>query len=349
MVIRNVLLVDDSKVARFALSKLLENRDMQVNMTESAEEALEYLSKNDCPDIIFMDHLMPGMNGVEATRAIKHNPATAAIPVIMCTSRKSESFTAEAKELGIYHILNKPPQPDSLDMIFSRLSTDLSNGTIAEPPTLKTAVPEARTEVAAAKSDIDEKGSASPIPKLSEQMTQPAVLADSDDRLHELLSHLIQKQSAQLKPTLEQTQQLLEQNFNEQLRRLHADFEASLTKLRNDITADVNRNLSIQLAELPMEPSGNQAQGLTREHVDELKDHMASVQTVDTEFWQTLQSEAAQQARDISRETAEEVAQRTVELFLQEQRASPKRIYIVGLAFSLALFALGLIWAGGGF
>lgn len=77
MAIKNALLVDDSKVARFALSKLLESRDMEVNMAGSAEEALDFLKSHDRPDVIFMDHLMPGMNGVEATKAIKNNPETA--------------------------------------------------------------------------------------------------------------------------------------------------------------------------------------------------------------------------------------------------------------------------------
>ncbi|WP_369602430.1 response regulator [Hahella sp. SMD15-11] len=107
--LKNALLVDDSKVARFALSKLLEHENMNVSMAGSAEEALDYLRKNDPPDVIFMDHLMPGMNGVEATKAIKSNPQTATIPVIMCTSKKSREFEEAAKRFGIYNILTKPP------------------------------------------------------------------------------------------------------------------------------------------------------------------------------------------------------------------------------------------------
>ena len=45
---------------------------MEVNMAGSAEEALDFLKSHDRPDVIFMDHLMPGMNGVEATKAIKN-------------------------------------------------------------------------------------------------------------------------------------------------------------------------------------------------------------------------------------------------------------------------------------
>ena len=122
MTIKSALLVDDSKVARFALSKLLEKIDLNVSMAGSAEEALEYLDSHDNPDVIFMDHLMPGMNGVEATRAIKSNPDTASIPIIMCTSKKSEEFADEAKEFGIYNILTKPPQPKGVSSLLQELS-----------------------------------------------------------------------------------------------------------------------------------------------------------------------------------------------------------------------------------
>src|SRR5690606_11001707 len=131
MTIKNALLIDDSKVARFALSKLLENASMNVSMAGSAEEALDYLSHNDLPDVIFMDHLMPGMNGVEATKAIKSNPDTAHIPIIMCTSKKSAEFETRAKQFGIYNILTKPPQPQTLSSMLDELNYDLTNGNIS--------------------------------------------------------------------------------------------------------------------------------------------------------------------------------------------------------------------------
>ena len=67
----------------------------------------------------------------------------------------------------------------------------------------------------------------------------------------------------------------------------------------------------------------------------ELKDHITSVQTIDTEFWQTLQSEAIQQAHEISRETAEDIAQRTIDLFVSQQRSASSKIYTVALTGQL--------------
>ena len=134
MAIKNALLVDDSKVARFALSKLLESRDMEVNMAGSAEEALDFLNSQGRPDVIFMDHLMPGMNGVEATKAIKGNPETAGIPIIMCTSKKSSSFMEEARNFGVYNILTKPPQTEGLKEVLDQLASDVTGGNLPEPP-----------------------------------------------------------------------------------------------------------------------------------------------------------------------------------------------------------------------
>ena len=70
---QKALLVDDSKSARFFLRNLLQKNKIEVDMAESGEAALEYL-KSHRPDIIFMDHLMPGIDGFEPpnrSRAIR--------------------------------------------------------------------------------------------------------------------------------------------------------------------------------------------------------------------------------------------------------------------------------------
>ena len=109
-----------------------------------------------------------------------------------------------------------------------------------------------------------------------------------------------------------------------------------------EVAAEVNLNLGRELSELKKELASSG--GFTGEHMAELKDHITSVQTIDTEFWQTLQSEAIQQAHEISRETAEDIAQRTIDLYVSQQRAASSKIYTVGLAVSLSVFALGIAW-----
>ncbi|HHH39784.1 MAG TPA: response regulator [Sedimenticola sp.] len=116
MLARKILLVDDSKSARFALKKLLQQHDLEVEMVDSGEAALDFLEQ-ERPDVIFMDHLMKGMDGLAATQRIKQNPQTADIPVVMCTSNDGEDYVQKARSQGAIGTLLKPPSPSKLDAI----------------------------------------------------------------------------------------------------------------------------------------------------------------------------------------------------------------------------------------
>ena len=344
MPIKNALLVDDSKVARFALSKLLESRDMEVNMASSAEEALDFLKNNGRPDVIFMDHLMPGMNGVEATKAIKGNPDTAGIPIIMCTSKKSSDFTEEARNFGIYSILTKPPQTDRLELALQELANDVEHGTLPEPPAeVESAEVEPKSEI-----NLNGHAGADVVPLTSdliEQISRSAVKTHINNRLHELLSDLFDEQYDHLKRALDDSRSKQEAELEERLNALSAMVDERTRNLRDDVAAEVNINLGRELSTLKKELS--KTAGFTPDHMAELKDHITNVQTIDTEFWQTLQSEAIQQAHEISRETAEDIAQRTIDLYVSQQRSANSRMYTLGLAVSLGIFSVGIAWLSG--
>jgi CheY-like chemotaxis protein len=103
---KRALIVDDSRSARVILSRMLEGYGLQVDASESAEHALEFL-RQARPDVIFMDHLMPGMDGFQAIQAIKGNPDTATIPVVMYTSQEGELYVSQARALGAVGVLPK--------------------------------------------------------------------------------------------------------------------------------------------------------------------------------------------------------------------------------------------------
>lgn len=351
MTIKSALLVDDSKVARFALSKLLEKIDLNVSMAGSAEEALDYLSSHDNPDVIFMDHLMPGMNGVEATKAIKSNPDTAAIPIIMCTSKKSEEFADEAKEFGIYNILTKPPQPKGVSTLLEELGQAVERGELpqAEISSLASNPATEESELDSNREQEMLNSSVVALPtEMIEQVARSAVKTNVNNRLHELLSSLFDEQYDHVK-------RIIEESKSEQSERLSSTIESFATQIndktnaiKEEIAAEVSLFLSSQLAELKAEILSNQsAQGMSAEQMEELKDHMTSVQSIDTEFWQTLQSEAIQQAHDISRETAEDIAQRTIDLYTQNQRSATNKIYVMALATSIGVFSAGIAFLSG--
>ena len=103
---KRALIVDDSKSARLFLARILEKYDLDVDNAENAEAAIEYLTNNR-PDVIFMDHMMPGMDGFQAVQAIKNNPRTATIPIMMYTSQEGELYLGQARALGAVGVLPK--------------------------------------------------------------------------------------------------------------------------------------------------------------------------------------------------------------------------------------------------
>lgn len=103
---KTALIVDDSKTAQFKLKRILQPYDLTVDLAFSAEDALSYLSYR-IPDIIFMDHSMRGMNGIEAVKIIKSNPATAIIPVAMYTAESGEEYITKARAAGAINVLSK--------------------------------------------------------------------------------------------------------------------------------------------------------------------------------------------------------------------------------------------------
>jgi CheY-like chemotaxis protein len=120
MTSKRALIVDDSRSARVILSRMLEAYDLQVDASESAEQALEYL-RHTRPDVIFMDHLMPGMDGFQAIQAIKSNPDTATIPVMMYTSQEGELYVSQARALGAVGVLPKTVKQGDVSRVLYQL------------------------------------------------------------------------------------------------------------------------------------------------------------------------------------------------------------------------------------
>ena len=103
---KRALIVDDSRSARLFLARILEKHQIEVDSVESAEAAIGYLASRR-PDVIFMDHMMPGMDGFQAVQAIKNDSRTATIPIMMYTSQEGEVYLGQARALGAVGVLPK--------------------------------------------------------------------------------------------------------------------------------------------------------------------------------------------------------------------------------------------------
>jgi CheY-like chemotaxis protein len=119
MAAKFALIVDDSRIAQVKLRKMLARYELDVDCVASAEEALSYLARRR-PAVVFMDHLMKGMDGFEALRVIKSNPDTATVPVIMYTSKSGDLYVGQARALGAMDVLSKDViEPSSLDKVLA--------------------------------------------------------------------------------------------------------------------------------------------------------------------------------------------------------------------------------------
>ncbi len=118
---KRALVVDDSRSARAFLTRLLDKYGLEVHPAESAEAAIQYLTTGQ-PDVIFMDHLMPGMDGFQAVQAIKANPMTASIPIVMYTSQEGELYLGQARALGAFGVLPKQIKPADIAAVLQQLN-----------------------------------------------------------------------------------------------------------------------------------------------------------------------------------------------------------------------------------
>src|ERR1700727_3608037 len=120
MTARLALVVDDSRTARAFLTRILERYELAVDGVEQAEHAIESLTRQR-PDVIFMDHLMPGMDGFQAVQTIKNNPRTATIPIMMYTSQEGELYLGQARALGAIGVLPKQIKPTDVSKVLYQL------------------------------------------------------------------------------------------------------------------------------------------------------------------------------------------------------------------------------------
>jgi twitching motility two-component system response regulator PilH len=107
MAIQKVLIVDDSKTETMFLTDLLQKEGFAVRSAENADEAMKRL-KEEKPDLILMDVVMPGQNGFQLTRSINRTPEYTSIPIIMCTSKNLETDRVWGMRQGASDYITKP-------------------------------------------------------------------------------------------------------------------------------------------------------------------------------------------------------------------------------------------------
>ncbi len=108
-----VLIVDDSPAQVFSLKKLVEDWGHQTLTAENGDQALQ-IARDELPNVILMDVVMPGMNGFQAARKLSRDQATRSIPVIFVSIKDDEADRIWGMRQGATAYVTKPVNPDIL-------------------------------------------------------------------------------------------------------------------------------------------------------------------------------------------------------------------------------------------
>ena len=102
-----VLIVDDSVTIVAVLRKMLQQNGYETLEAYTAEKALE-LIEQEAPELVFLDIVLPGMDGFSALRAMRRHPATKAVPIIMISGNAQATEQFYVQRIGADDFMKKP-------------------------------------------------------------------------------------------------------------------------------------------------------------------------------------------------------------------------------------------------
>ena len=108
-----ILIVDDSPTEMYKLTVMLEKHGHVVLKAENGADGVA-LARQEKPDAVLMDIVMPGLNGFQATRQLTKDSMTQNIPVIMVTTKDQETDKVWGTRQGAKGYLTKPVEEEAL-------------------------------------------------------------------------------------------------------------------------------------------------------------------------------------------------------------------------------------------
>ncbi|ACS79182.1 response regulator transcription factor [Maridesulfovibrio salexigens] len=112
-----ILVVDDEVHIRMLLEQTLEELEddhgVELLTAENGEEGLDCI-REECPELVFLDIMMPYMNGYEVCQAVREDPALSTVKIILLTAKGQEADRKHGLELGAERYMTKPFDPDEI-------------------------------------------------------------------------------------------------------------------------------------------------------------------------------------------------------------------------------------------
>src|SRR6516162_2607592 len=117
-----ILVVDDEELNREGLARRLQRHDYEVAVAKTGREAIELLGDRRF-DLVLLDIMMPGMNGLEVLKFLRRVDSLLDLPIIMVTAKGGSEDTVEALELGANDYVTKPLD---FPVVLARIRTQLA-------------------------------------------------------------------------------------------------------------------------------------------------------------------------------------------------------------------------------
>jgi len=109
----NILVVDDEPDVLELIVFHLKKEQFQVTLADTGDKALA-ITRVQLPDLIILDLMLPGINGLEICKLLKQDPKASDIPILMLTARAAEEDRIRGLELGAHDYVTKPFSPREL-------------------------------------------------------------------------------------------------------------------------------------------------------------------------------------------------------------------------------------------
>ena len=120
LTMKKILIADDEENLRILVRTTLEDPEVRIIEAEDGSRALD-LIRQERPDIVLLDWMMPGMTGIDVLQAVKADAGLAGIPVIMLTAKAQAADRERGLEMGAYEYLFKPFSPLELMNVVGRV------------------------------------------------------------------------------------------------------------------------------------------------------------------------------------------------------------------------------------
>lgn len=291
------LIVDDSKSVRFSLRKMLMQYNVEADTVESGAEALDFLKNaNKAPCVIFMDHMMPDMDGFETTRAIIADDNITDIPIIMCTSNEGADYAAEAKDIGAHGTIAKPPTPEGLKEVIDNLA--------CEPEEAIAAPAEAAPTISSQQVEQMVRAAISQHLEESIGAITNNVISQVEVRARELVSESVVQETARI-----QDETLIA--CNAQLQDLRDEVLKASNEQTNDlIKAELEGHVG-EAIQSSLDDLNNKARETEKSWLDDQDQFRATVHDSAKKTAETIMASSCDEARRIATEVAEDVVKAT--------------------------------------